>query len=74
MTPVHFGEVTRVCGESQGYFGLPLHDYKNDNGENVMLSLWRPTRAEAAAIACGAPIAVHIIGCTPAPINLEVFE
>lgn len=63
---------TRVCGKSQGFLGLPIRDYKLDNGQPVMLSAWTPTPDEIAAIVAGANIIVSIWGTSPPPMMLTV--
>lgn len=71
MKPINFDRATRVCGESQGYIGLPIMDTATDYG-NVMTSIWQPDGDEIEALINGACISVHVRGNNPQPINLGV--
>ena len=69
--------VTRICGKSQGFLGLPLRDGTrlcNVAGGEVptMTSAWFPSPDELRALNAGAAIHVHIDGTTPAPMMLSV--
>lgn len=68
---------TRVCGQSQGYIGLPIRDElikDTATGEiaNIMHSAWEPTPEEIEALKNGAKIIVSVIGNNPQPIMLSV--
>lgn len=68
---------TRIIGESQGYLGLPLRDIvQNDSVTGpdtpAMQSAWRPTPAELAAMAAGAPVILTVVGNVHPPVMLEV--
>lgn len=70
---------TRVIGQSQGYFGLPLRDEQIDcpvNGPRTpsMVTAWFPTPDELAALIAGAPIHVRLLGVTHPPIMLTCGE
>lgn len=62
---------TRVCGQSQGYLGLPVRDEIID-GVNIMHTAWEPTPDEIERIKNGAKIIVSVIGNNPQPIMLSV--
>ena len=69
--------VTRVCGQSQGFFGLPLRDGQRECSVAggvvpTMTSAWTPTPDELAALNKGASVYVHIDGSTPAPMMVSV--
>lgn len=58
---------TRVCGQSQGYLGLPIRDEQiidNASGEvvNMMHTAWEPTPDEIEKLRNGAKVIVSIIG------------
>lgn len=61
----------RVCGQSQGFLGLPVRDEIVD-GVNIMHTAWEPTPDELAALLNGAKIIVSVIGNNPQPIMLTV--
>ena len=61
----------RVCGQEQGYLGLPIRDEKID-GMNVMHMAFEPTPAELEKLLQGGKIIVSIIGNNPPPIILTV--
>lgn len=68
---------TRVCGQSQGYLGLPIRDEQiidNASGEvvNMMHTAWEPTPDEIEKLRNGAKVIVSIIGMSPQPIMLTV--
>jgi hypothetical protein len=68
---------TRVIGESQGYRGLPLRDETitcavNGPETPCMVTAWRPTEEELAAIIAGKPVNVRILGTSHPPIMLYV--
>lgn len=72
---------TRVLGESQGYLALPIRDdvietLVGDRIEQspVMISEWKPTPEEFAAILAGAPIQIKILGRQHPPIIVGVGE
>lgn len=69
---------TRICGESQGFMGLPVRDTAlNVEGigiVNEMTSAWLPTPDELAALNAGAAVHVKIWGNNPAPMLVEVGE
>lgn len=69
--------VTRVCGKSQGFLGLPLRDGQRECSVAggvvpTMTSAWFPTPDELAALNAGAAIHVTIDGVTPAPMMVSV--
>jgi len=69
--------VTRICGESQGFLGLPLRDgvrVCSVAGQQVpfMTTAWFPNEDELAALNAGAAIHVQIDGTVPAPMMLTV--
>lgn len=68
---------TRVCGQSQGYLGLPVRDETiidpaNGKTVNIMHTAWEPTPDEIERINQGAKIIVSVIGNNPQPIMLTV--
>jgi len=68
---------TRVCGEAQGYLGLPLRDGERLCGVAggavpTMTSAWVPSPEELAALNAGAAIEVTIDGVTPSPMLVTV--
>jgi hypothetical protein len=69
---------TRVLGEHQGYFSLPVRDEVVNctvNGVSPsMVTEWKPTPEELAAILAGAPIQVRISGTQHPPIMLGVGD
>lgn len=77
---MHIGRIegaTRVCGQSQGFLGLPLLDRTRMcavAGCDVptMTSAWLPTPDELAALNAGASIHVEIDGITPSPMMVSV--
>lgn len=62
---------TRICGQAQGYLGLPIRDEVID-GTPVMISAWEPTPEELAALNAGAKVQIHIAGTVPAPMQVHV--
>jgi len=62
---------TRVCGQSQGFLGLPIRDEISD-GANIMHMAFEPTPEEIEKIISGAKIVVSVIGNNPQPIMLTV--
>ncbi len=72
MKPINFDRANRICGESQGYIGLPIMDSTLEDGRNVMLSMWRPSAEELASLVNGACVFLWTIGNNPQPVNLEV--
>lgn len=75
---MHIGRIkdaTRVIGQRQGYMGLPLRDITIDctvNGPNTpaMETAWLPTPEEIAAIVCGAPVILRILGTQHPPVMI----
>jgi len=69
---------TRVCGQSQGFMGLPIRDETlNVEGMglvNQMVSAWLPTPKELEALNAGAPVHVSIWGNSPPPMIVEVGD
>lgn len=68
---------TRVLGKAQGYLGLPVRDEAiecsvNGSGTAAMVTEWRPTEAEVAALAEGGVIQVRILGQSHPPIMVGV--
>lgn len=67
---------TRICGEAQGFMGLPLRDellHVDGMGiVNEMTSAWIPTPDELAALNAGAAVHVKMWGDSPAPMKVEV--
>lgn len=68
---------TRIVGKSQGYLGLPIRDELINcsvNGQQTpcMVTAWKPTPAELAALIAGASVHVRILGKVPPPMNVEV--
>lgn len=54
---------------------LPILDVLPLGGEpHRMVSSWQPTPAEAAAIAAGAPVLLHVVGTAHPPVWLAVGE
>lgn len=68
---------TRVVGESQGYQGLPLRDeivfcHALQQIVPQMVTHWKPTPEELAALNAGCVIKVEIHGQVPPPMMLSV--
>ncbi len=67
---------TRIVGKSQGYLGLPIRDEVINctvNGPTpAMVTAWKPTPAELAALNAGASVHVRILGQMPPPMMVEV--
>lgn len=67
---------TRIAGKSQGYLGLPIRDEVINCSVNgptpSMLTAWKPTPAELAALNAGASVHVRILGRVPPPMNVTV--
>ncbi|MDZ4307560.1 hypothetical protein [Allopontixanthobacter sp.] len=68
---------TRVVGKGQGYCGLPLRDEVVNctvNGPNTpaMVTAWKPSADELAALNAGAAVHVRILGCVPPPMMVLV--
>lgn len=69
--------LTRVCGKSQGYRGLPIRDEIVEDRAtghrcNRMVTAWTPTPDELARLNSGANVHVLILGNVPAPMLVEV--
>jgi len=69
----------RVCGQSQGYLGLPIRDemiIDKATGKltNIMHTAWEPTPKEIEMLINGGKIIVSIIGLSPQPILLTVSK
>lgn len=67
----------RICGQSQGYLGLPVRDETiTDKAtgvqSNIMHTAWEPTPEELEKLNNGAKIIVSVIGYSPQPIMLTV--
>lgn len=81
MIPARIEGCTRVLGAPVGWTpetsgpcrGLPIRDEVNGDMP-VMISVWEPTPAEAAAIAAGGKIALRIVGTGHPPVALWVEE
>ncbi|MGD9613796.1 MAG: hypothetical protein AB7H90_01215 [Alphaproteobacteria bacterium] len=70
---------TRVLGQSQGYFGLPvrdelIHESVNGPGTPCMVTAWEPTPDELARLVRGAAVHVRILGNVHPPIIVEVGD
>lgn len=69
---------TRVLGADQGYHALPVRDeLVNCSVSGVspsMVTEWKPSLEEFAAILAGAPIQVRIHGTQHPPIMLGVGD
>lgn len=68
---------TRVAGQQQGFFGLPIRDeliHERIQGPSTptMVTAWTPTPDELAALNAGANVHVRICGTVPAPMMVEV--
>lgn len=68
---------TRVLGKVQGYLGLPVRDERIDcavggAGTPSMVTEWRPTEAEIAALTEGGVIQVRLLGLLHPPIMVGV--
>lgn len=69
--------MTRICGKSQGYLGLPLRDELISEAVNgpatpAMVTAWTPTPDELAALNAGASVHVRILGTVPPPMMVLV--
>lgn len=69
--------LTRVCGKSQGYRGLPIRDElvedrATKHRANRMTTAWTPTPEELARLNAGANVHVCILGTVPPPMLVEV--
>lgn len=70
---------TRVLGQSQGYFGLPVRDEVVDETVNgpktpCMVTAWEPTPDEIERLINGAPVHVRVLGTAHPPIMVDVGE
>lgn len=70
---------TRVLGQSQGYFGLPVRDVRlNDSVSGpdspAMQTAWEPTPAELAALNAGAKVILTVMGTAHPPVMIEVGQ
>jgi hypothetical protein len=78
MIIAHIEGATRVCGESQGYRGLPLRDVMINCSVNgviaAMETAWEPTPDELKRLNAGAKVYVRIIGEVPPPMLVTVGE
>ena len=68
---------SRICGQSQGYPGLPIRDETvidkaTGSVANIMHTAWEPTPEEIEKIKSGAKIIVSLIGLNPQPIMATV--
>jgi hypothetical protein len=68
---------TRVVGQRQGYFGLPIrdeviHERVNGPGTPSMVTAWEPTPDELERLNKGARVHVRILGEIPPPMMVEV--
>ncbi|MCK1676612.1 hypothetical protein [Bradyrhizobium sp. 150] len=79
---MHIGRIkdaTRVIGQRQGYLGLPLRYITidcsvNGPGTPAMETAWLPTPEEIAAIVCGAPVLLRILGNQHPPVAVYVGD
>ena len=46
----------------------------NENGYPGFVSLWKPSRAELAALMKGGAVAIHIVGMSHPPVALGVMD
>ncbi len=70
---------TRTIGASQGYLGLPLRDETitcavNGPGTPCMVTEWRPTPEEIAALVAGGTVFLRLLGRAHPPVMLGVWE
>ena len=65
---------TRRLGKQQGYLGLPVRDYIDENGHPMMISSWQPTPDELARLKLGAPIYLWVYGTAHPPVMISVAE
>lgn len=69
--------MTRECGKSQGFLGLPLRDETINcrvmgPDTPVMVTAWEPTPQELAALNKGAAVHISIVGIIPPPMLVTV--
>lgn len=69
--------VTRICGKSQGYLGLPVRDVvlnEKVNGSDVpaMQTAWEPTPDELEALKAGGSVLITLLGTAPMPMLVSV--
>lgn len=72
----------RVCGEAQGYQGLPVRDdivtFARTDGSTYqsacMVTRWQPTEEERQRLIAGEDVYVRIEGNIPPPIMLGVGD
>lgn len=79
MKPINFDGVTRIMGESQKEFlNLPIQDFKDEQGNHFMVSVWTPDEAELqhikSCIANNIPIKIglSVLGNQHPPVILMV--
>ncbi len=65
---------TRVIGESQGYYRLPIRDEMLDEDTPMMTSAWYPTLEEMKNIVRGAPIYLQMLGESHPPVMIITGE
>ena len=68
---------TRVIGKDQGFVPLSVRDEVHDYGPTfghvpVMVTQWRPTADELAALIAGAPVFLSLWGVSWPPAMLTV--
>ncbi|WP_176048167.1 hypothetical protein [Burkholderia sp. BCC1644] len=70
-----------VLGAPQGWdhgelpcSALPITRVEFVEGVDAVASYWRPTSAELAALAAGAPVILYVIGRTMPPVALAVED
>lgn len=72
MDIAYIAGATRELGAGQGYLPLPVRDGMASDGTPLMVSEWRPTKEEGAALVSGASVFLTVLGFGHPPVMIDV--